>query len=159
LSLSGEVCMTEHTGATERRITGFGKTLIHERYRDYGRLITLGTAAASIAAVIELATLRELDGSLTFAVYCFALAIPVTTTVGLMVHPDSGVESAALGRTLLALYVIGVVVAFAGFVSLFGHFSSTLGVIFFVSAVVAVMVSAYATGAVQEVSDVFAKRS
>jgi hypothetical protein len=149
--------MAEQTRATGK--TGSGETLIHEQYRDYGRLVTLGTAAASIAAVIELTSMRELDPSLTFAVYCFALAIPVTTAVGLVVHPDSGFESAVLGKTVLAMYVIGVFVAFVGFAGLFWHFSSTLGLIFLISTIVAGTISAYCTGAVQEVSDAFAKRS
>jgi hypothetical protein len=126
---------------------GPGRAATAHRHRDYGRLVALGLAAVSLAAVTELISMPSLDSALWVAIYCFAVAIPVNTAFGLMVHPDSGVASAVVARrSLLAIYAVGVVVAFAGFTAVFVHFSRFLGVLFLASAVVVVLILAHLTG-------------
>jgi hypothetical protein len=56
-----------------------------------------------------------------------------------MLHPSSGVSPEAFVRwKVLVVYVVGLLIAFSGFTSLFWHFSWIFGVVFLISTLVAV---------------------
>jgi hypothetical protein len=110
-----------------------------QHVRDVGSLVVFSTAAASIAAVIQLVTLLSLDRALTIVVSCFSVAIPINIAIGLMLHPSSGVSPEAFVRwKVLVVYVVGLLIAFSGFTSLFWHVSWIFGVVFLISTLVAV---------------------
>jgi hypothetical protein len=112
-----------------------------------------GMAAASLAGLLSLLGVTQLDNSLMTALYCFAISLPANVGYGYLfnaIEPlhDRITDSKFLNRT----WMLSIGIAFVGFVAIFLHFSSGAAVVFAVASIVMPLVVgiAAATGALEK---------
>lgn len=100
----------------------------------FSALFTIG-----FVAITQLMKVDVLDKPLTVALYCFAISLPF---LSMMIYIKRGERDVNMFYTSVVIifgYRLGLICAIAGMVSIFFHFSITIGIIFSISCLIALV--------------------
>ena len=109
-------------------------------------LLFVGLTGFISVALIQLPAIDidQVDLWLTIALYCFSMALPMCVLFILTTDSQFGSaqnnEPVPAPQWYFVLSILTVLVGFLGIAALFGHFSLTLGLVFMVTSVFALIV-------------------
>ena len=109
-------------------------------------LLFVGLTGFISVALIQLLAIDidQVDLWLTIALYCFSMALPMCVLFILTTDSQFGSaqnnEPVPAPQWYFVLSILTVLVGFLGIAALFGHFSLTLGLVFMVTSVFALIV-------------------
>ena len=107
------------------------------------RYVYIGLLGVDFLMLLQLLSIKPLDISLRFSLYCFAIAIPQLAIIGIFIIKEARPHYSIAPKVRLFCSYAGLIPSLLGILCIFWHFSQFIALLFIISSIFAYIFWAY----------------